>query len=84
MSALKRASMVLAGIVSVAAMASSASAGSSEYYVYKKKGTSECEITMRDQAEFKKAKGSSWEFVGESSTRGGAKKIADEAGCTST
>lgn len=84
MSVLKRASMVLAGVLSVAAMASSASAGSSDYYVYKKKGSSECEITMRDQAEFKKARGSSWEYVGESSTRSGAQKIADKAGCTST
>jgi hypothetical protein len=84
MSVLKRASMVLVGLGSLAVLTSPASAGSSEYYVYKKKGTTECEITMRDQAEFKKAKGSSWEYVGESSTRGGAKKIADKADCTKT
>ncbi|MCO4762499.1 MAG: hypothetical protein KC502_13395 [Myxococcales bacterium] len=52
-----------------------------KYYVYKKKGTNKCEITTRDQAKFKRAKGSSWQFVGVDSTRSGAKKIAKGAGC---
>lgn len=60
---------------------SSAAYAGTKYYVYKKKGTSKCEITMRDQAAFKKAKGSSWQFVGVNSTRSGAKKIAKGAGC---
>ena len=83
MSTLARFSTALAALISVTAISSSAFAGD-KYYVYKKKGTSECEITMRDQDEFKKARGSSWEFVGDSTTRSGASKIADEAGCTST
>ncbi len=72
----------LAAVLAGALLLSSvAFAGSTKYYVYKKKGTNKCEITMRDQAAFKKAKGSSWAFVGVDSTRSGAKKIAKGAGC---
>jgi hypothetical protein len=69
--------------ITIAAMslASVAFAGSTKYYVYKKKGTNQCDITMRDQAAFRKAKGSSWVFVGVDSTRSGATKIAKGAGC---
>lgn len=62
-------------------LGSAAVADSTKYYVYKKNGTNQCEITMRDQAAFKKAKGSSWVFVGVDSTRSGATKIAKGAGC---
>ena len=75
--------LALAGLVSLTLLSTDAVAGDT-YYVYKKKKSSDCEITMRDQDAYKKAKGSSWEFVGESSTRGGARKFADSAGCTST
>lgn len=60
---------------------SSAAFAGSKYYVYKKKGTNKCEITMRNQSAFRKAKGSSWQFVGVDTTRSGAKKIAKGAGC---
>ncbi len=62
-------------------LSSVAFAGSTKFYVYKKQGTNKCEITMRDQAKFKQAKGSSWQFVGVDTTRSGAKKIAKGAGC---
>ncbi len=74
--------LALAGLVSLTLLPTDAVAGDT-HYVHKKK-SSDCEITMRDQDAYKKAKGSSWEFVGESSTRGGARKFADSAGCTST
>ena len=51
------------------------------YHVYKKKGTSKCEITMRNPKAFRSAKGSSWKFIGKSTTRSGAKKIYRGAGC---
>ena len=55
----------------------------SKYYVYKKKGSNKCELTMRDPGKFKRAKGSSWNFVGKSTSRSTAKKIGKRAGCRS-
>ena len=55
----------------------------SKYYVYKKKGTNKCELTMRDPSTFRRQKGSSWKFVAKSSSRSNAKKFGKRAGCRS-
>ena len=72
---------VAVSLVAMLAMTGSAFAGT-EYHVYKKKGTSKCEITTRTPDKFRKAKGSSWKFIGKDSTRSGAKKIFKSNGCT--
>jgi len=55
-------------------MMTGAAFGKTYYHVYKKKKTTKCEITTRTPDQFRKAKGSSWKFLGKDTTRSGAKK----------
>lgn len=70
------AKLALATVIGAASMSATAK---TEYHVYIKNGS--CEIDMRTPSEWKKARGSSWQYIGKDSTRSGAKKIKDKAGC---
>lgn len=77
-SIMKRILAALSLIIAGTTFATSAQAGT-EYHVYIKNG--ECTIETRDPETFKKQRGSDWQFIGKDSTRSGAEKIADKAGC---
>lgn len=64
---------VLAGV--------SMSANATEYYIYQKGSSSTCDISTKGPDDYNR--GSKYHLLGSDSSRGDAKEIGEDAGCTS-